>query len=134
MSKTDKTDPDWVRCQWEPWHHPRCVERSDRKITYLDCDLPPEPERGHPIYISWRVTQKLRRCKWAPITPNYYSPEGYKFYGRHRHVHRDANLLERGTRAAWRDCAKKLLATPIDEIDDVMLPDPRHRHLALWLD
>jgi hypothetical protein len=140
MSKTYKTDPDWVRCWWEPWHHPNCVQRPDGQNTFLDhdlpvgidCDLPVEPTRGRPVYLSWRTHAALSRCRWSPMTPNYYSTAGRKFYGRGRHIHLAANFRERGIRTAWRDCAKMLLALPIGEIEDVALPDPRHRRSALW--
>jgi hypothetical protein len=133
MSKTDKTDPDWVRCQWEAYHHPRCVKNPGRRITYLDCDLPPEPRRGRPIPLTWRIVAELSRCQWDPITPDYYSTSGRKFYGRGRHMGIAANLQERAIRAAWRAVAVELLAVRRDDVDDVVLPDPRHRHDALWM-
>jgi hypothetical protein len=71
---------------------------------------------------------------WSPLTPSYYSKRVRKFYGRPRSRSQDENLFERGVRAAWRDCAKKLSGTPIGEIDEVVLPDPRHRHNVLWWD
>lgn len=69
---------------------------------------------------------------WWPVSPSYYTVRGRKLFGRGRHVRFAANLQERGARAAWRAAAVTLRAVRGDDVDDVVVPDPRHRRCALW--
>lgn len=133
MSHTDKTQPWWWNREWEPVHAVRCPNRP-LHLSYhptpdpnYRCDLPPAPSNHHPD-----TRRRKSHCHWWPDTPNYYSDAGSRIWGRERHVKHTANLYERGIRAAWRNTAHRLLATGREDLDDIELPDPRHRHFALW--
>jgi hypothetical protein len=62
LSRTDNTDPHWVRAQWWKPTHWRCdraeIFRGDRP-----CDLPPEPvvSRNHSLRHQMRG-----HCTWVP--------------------------------------------------------------------
>lgn len=134
MSKTDKTNPWWVGRPWEPLHRYNCRDYRglyvQRVAEYVDCDLPDEPPKRYDRKARWRG--RPTGCFWEPEWPNYYSKTGNKHWARERHVQEFANRQERGIRAAWRDTVRLLKATPVDLVDDIPLPDPRHRHFALW--
>lgn len=138
MSRTTKTNPWWVGSWWEPSHRYGCPHRLhtswQKPVTkWIGCDLPDEPPRRKltPPH-RWRALRGPGHCIWDPCGPWYYGREGRKHYGRTSRVGYGANRFERGVRAAWRDCAQGLRYTPLDDIDDVTLPDPRHRHFAIW--
>jgi len=62
MSRTDNTDPHWVRAiWWEPDHY-RCQHSWIRR---RDCDLPPAPIVAAE-YRSRRMTGLHKRCIWVP--------------------------------------------------------------------
>lgn len=73
----------------------------------------------------WRL--KVERYGW-PVG-GYSRQLGY--FARHC-VKEQGNQIERGIRAAWRGARQQLLQVDRDDLDDVELPDPRHRHFALW--
>ncbi len=134
MSRTDKTNPAWLACEWEPVHGRGCshyspVANSTKKINAsLECDLPDEPSKRW----SWDFFRSTtRQCDWQPDWPSYYRRWTNRFYGRERYVKSAANRFERGVRAAWRDYRQKALSSR-DFADDVTPPDARHRHFALW--
>lgn len=64
MSRTDNTDPHWVRAAWwEPWH------RSCRFATFFGgepCDLPAEPVVSATYGATWRGRHGATRCFWRP--------------------------------------------------------------------
>lgn len=135
MSRTHKTNPDWVGREWEPLHSLWCRDyiprrQGQRVDHYKPCDLPDEPPHGPPVRVTWRGTRNTAtRCRWWPDLPNAYNRPGRKNYTwptvtAHRRLH------ERGIRAKWRLCRQEMLATPISDIDEIELPDPRHRRQA----
>ena len=150
MSKTDKTQPWWYGRPWEAWHHIRCVNYlphgrhlgARNSITRdRPCDLPAEPPRRKLTDQRW--PKRGQGCYWWPDAPNYYSRAGARFWPRPPSVQGQANQMERGIRAAWRMARRELLqVVPCREcgpgrncycdLDDIELPDPRHRHFALW--
>jgi hypothetical protein len=135
MSRTDKTNPWWVGAWWEPSHHHSCPDYRGWWPTtdHNPCDLPDQPPNGPPQRRR-AGTRSRARCTWWPDSPSPYSDAGKTLFGRGRHVRTAANLQERGIRAAWRTTARTLAGTRLDLVDDVALPDPRHRHYALWDD
>lgn len=151
MSRTDKTNPEWVGRDWKPVHSLECedyISYHHPGYRLLDircrkpCDLSVEPPSrwSHP---SWR--SRLWNCYWEPDFPRFYTdaPE-HKRYARPATVAEQANKLERGIRTAWRNARQELLSSRIcvegipgcsclyDVVNDVNLPDPRHRRFALW--
>lgn len=147
MSKTDKTDPWWYGRDWEAVHHLRCVDYvpqprllGGRRWITRDrpCDLPPEPPQRKETPKRYPSRQG---CHWWPDIPSYYSRTGARFWPRPPSVQGQANQVERGIRAQWRTARQELLATQHCHewqrgcyccLDEVELPDPRHRHFALW--
>ncbi len=71
MSRTDKTDPFWIRATWWEPHHFRCARapwlRSDRT-----CDLPAEPIVTS-WYGSWYRARYLKNCVWLPSSAELYA-------------------------------------------------------------
>lgn len=142
MSRTHKTNPDWVGREWEPVHGNGCREAIGQSRLlrlrlvdpYEPCDLPDEPPHGPPIRVSWRgiVNGHGTRCAWWPDLPSAYRRPSSKQYPRGGRVGYAANRFERGVRTAWRDWAQQALAMPRGELDDIEPPDPRHRHFAMW--
>lgn len=138
MSRTDKTQPWWYGRPWEAIHHIRCVEyipgpglSSARYITRdLPCTLPPEPPKRKLTDERW--PKRGQYCHWWPDAPSYYSRSGARFWPRPPSVKGQGNMIEKGIRAAWRRARQELLSVQFDDLDDVVLPDPRHRHFALW--
>jgi hypothetical protein len=143
MSKTYKTNPWWVTAEWwRPVHdlrcenhtHIRCIGHRRSGSEVLECDLPAEPVVQHFRTIGWRGrSHDVRpRCRWEPDVPSYYSAAGARYWPRERYVKEQANQIERSIRAAWRTVRQELLQVSIGDLDDVELPDPRHRHFAMW--
>lgn len=132
MSKTDKTHPVWVGRQWKPEHGAYCVNRPDTRHGTDPCDLPAEPPNRH--INRWNSYSQPYTCCWWPDLPNYYAgwPYRAKAYSRPRSIGCVANRTERGIRCAWRNTRQALLAAGRNDVDDIELPDPRHRHYALW--
>lgn len=62
MSRTDKTDPYWVRAIWWKPYHYRCQHTC---FPRRHCDLPAEPIVA-PEYGSPRAVLIHRRCIWVP--------------------------------------------------------------------
>jgi hypothetical protein len=157
MSKTYKTDPWWVKAElWEPVHNERCVDYGPRRRWQSGadpgfvCDLPADPVIRNPKRPHWAWSMYVRTnmppegftfCFWEPVSPSYYSDEGIKVYGREGGLNVDGNLYERGIRAQWRAARNRLLSTMgcyeyqpgcYCGLDEDAIPDPRHRHYALW--
>lgn len=64
MSRTDNTDPHWVRAiWWEPDHY-RC-DRAAHFPTDYPCDLPDEPIVRPEYSTRWRAAH-LQTCTWVP--------------------------------------------------------------------
>jgi hypothetical protein len=64
MSRTDNTDPHWVRAiWWEPIHY-RCDKAASFGTDY-PCDLPPEPIVASQYGTRWRA-HAHRQCAWFP--------------------------------------------------------------------
>lgn len=156
MSNTYKTDPWWVKAkEWEPVHNRLCPNRTPVH-TYVwsgspdpdfVCDLPEEPVVQNPRRPrSWRhsITDATptgyTACWWEPVIGSYYGREGRKIYGVERGLHISGNLFERGVRAQWRKARGRLLGTIgcqygdtcCCQLDEDCIPDPRHRHFAIW--
>lgn len=64
MSRTDNTDPHWVRAIWWEPNHFRC-DRALHFPTSTPCDLPGEPIAA-PEYGSRGRASNHRRCTWVP--------------------------------------------------------------------
>jgi hypothetical protein len=64
MSRTDKTDPHWVRAIWWEPEHWRC-DKAPFFPTATPCDLPPEPIVEGQYGARWRGRMH-RRCTWVP--------------------------------------------------------------------
>jgi hypothetical protein len=62
LSRTDNTDPLWVRAIWWEPHHWRC-DKAPIFATDHPCDLPPEPIRNADSGRPWR---HRGRCVWEP--------------------------------------------------------------------
>lgn len=151
MSRTDKTNPWWYDSEWEPLHNIRCPHYTPRRFgsmirdAQFVCDLPEDPPKRRLTESRMvRFPPRNSRCYWWPDTVRYYSRQGIKYYGRPRHVKEQGNLIERGIRAAWIVYRQKVIASRVcvegiagcpclfDAVDEIDLPDPRHRRFALW--
>lgn len=77
MSRTDKTDPWWVRAtQWAP-RHGHCERFHENEFAYFvffgaekeprECNLPAEPDIKRDGRQNWRT--KDRQCRWLPVWP-----------------------------------------------------------------
>lgn len=156
MSKTDKTDPWWHQAtEWKPDHSWRCANliQRGRWVPPPDpdyvCDLPDVPPKRKPIMPSWKRGRRLKEqlpegfteCGWQPVIASAYSRNGRKIYGIEKHVHEQANHIERRIRMEWRVARQQLLGTMgcyelqpgcRCGLDEDAIPDPRHRHYAIW--
>lgn len=139
MSKTDKTRPWWVDPDWwVPHHDIRCLHYP-LHFRGEDCDLPEEPPRRYNRTPARRYTWLRKggvpdatRCTWEPHLVGGYGYTLHRYRNGHKGVREQSNLMEGGIRAAWRAARQELLAVQREDLDDVELPDPRHRHFALW--
>jgi hypothetical protein len=62
LSRTDNTDPHWVRAIWWEPDHWRCQYSM---FNRRECDLPAEPIVAKEHGIRWRA-HGLQRCSWVP--------------------------------------------------------------------
>jgi hypothetical protein len=122
LSRTDNTDPHWVRAIWWEPEHWRCP----RSFFYRGrpCDLPAEPIVSH-RYSRWHSGS----CSWVPTwdgltaggghsAPPWYCRSQYTVPGRQR-----VRLQLAEARALHR------AGDDLDEVD----PDTfRHRHAAAY--
>ncbi len=139
MSKTDKTDPAWIQAIWEDgW-----VAEHECNVAYgrEDCDLPPAPPKHYDRTPSRFRRGREHHCRWEPQMVGRYSYTLRYYRNASRGVAYVANQMERGIRARWRVAQQELLREPhcceyqrgcYCNLDDIELPDPRHRHFALW--
>lgn len=153
MSRTYKTNPEWVGRDWVPVHHRTCEHYIKvcsgiyTKSPKRPCNLPVDPPRRWNRVRFWLGED----CGWEPDLPRFYpytnrpEPE-HKKWARPKSVAEQANRIERGIRAAWRTyrqgsissiiyCIEGCVDCPcrFDEaVHDTEPPDPRHRRFALW--
>lgn len=149
MSRTDKTNPPWLKAEWwEPCHRIRCVNEPHHAWNYIprservECDLPPEPSR-HGYRTNW-PRRHNRPCTWEPMLPSFYtnsSKFGQKTWGLERYVHKSCNIAERTVRAEWRASRQQFLQAQwcceyergcMCLLEEIEPPDARRRSSALY--
>lgn len=125
MSRTDNTDPLWVRAEWwEPRHFlcPRtCVSR-----WYRDCDLPDEPVRQHPQLVTHRAGDP--HCRWLPCWTESWSwaKRGAPFWSWQP-------IYTGPERRRVRDqCRKAMQEYRGSGEVDIIPSTTQHRHVAAW--
>jgi hypothetical protein len=120
MSKTDKTDPPWVKALRR--NSPEITEYHDHRAGV--CDIDEIEEEGNRVFY-W---QRYRHCGLAV---SYYGWHN-GFYSRPPRGKHIRNLMEGSHRAKWRDSARNALKMSREDMEDADFPIFHHRHAALW--
>lgn len=127
MSRTDNTDPYWVRAEWWEPSHNRCQYSWIRR---RQCDLPDEPVVGAEYGARWRYRN---HCHWVPaLGVSARRMDRCGFGGAPRWF----NLIyfTRPGRARVRDQLNRARAEYRAGGDvDVVADTAQHRHRGRWL-
>lgn len=124
MSRTDNTDPHWVRAIWWEPDHSRC-DKAPYFRTDRPCDLPPEPVVDFEHGRRFRVRG---RCVWVPTWDSMTAGGGWsappwfsrvEFTAPERRRVRDQLVRARQEYRATGDV-------------DVVVETAQHRHRANW--
>ncbi len=119
MSKTDKTDPTWVKALRKD--SPEISEWHDHRFG--PCDI--EEIDGHRVFF-WQ-----RRNKNCGYSVSYYGwhngfyarPPSSRYYRREK---------EGKMRAGWRKARQDMLKLSGEDLEDYDVKSYQHRHSALW--
>lgn len=122
MSRTDSTDPHYVRAQWWEPNHWRCQYTSYPSRV---CDLPAEPVVSYRGPVSWRSGMVLS-CGWGPAwegvwgrgVPHWFNRAYYTCSERRRV--RDQLIRARAEHRGTGEV-------------DVICETAQHRHAGRWL-
>lgn len=121
LSRTDSTDPHWVRATWWEPRHWRCV-RAPWLATDRPCDLPAEPvvSANRPRFIN------RGSCIWIPSWDNCLGNGVPHWFNR--------VYFTRPERARVRDqlCRARAEYRGTGEVD-VICEAAQHRHQGRWL-
>jgi hypothetical protein len=125
MSRTDNTDPHWVRAiWWEPGHW-RCDKAP--WFTSTPCDLPAEPVVAQQ-FSSRRLTRAHQHCIWVPTWDGMTAGGGWssppwfnriQFTAPERRRVRDQLIRARQEYRATGDV-------------DIVVEAAQHRHRGSW--
>jgi hypothetical protein len=126
MSRTDHTDPHWIRAPWwEPWHTSCQYAMFYRGEV---CDLPAEPVLKSTYGSTWRSRNGATRCRWVPghdyTTPCYTRGAAAEFI---------RVAFTKPERRRVRDQLARARAEyrATSEVD-VVASTEQHRHRGLW--
>jgi hypothetical protein len=130
MSRSDNTQPYWMRAEWyEPIH--RCIEHgSGYRNRTEHCDLPNNPHRSRPVRFTWKTTKEQRpTCWWEQM--RYWGE--YRFYD-----HAPKWFRQHIWSGSQRALVRNQLIRARQEYNgsgdtDVVPSTAQHRHCAAWL-
>jgi len=124
MSKTDKTDPSWVKALRKD--SPEIKEYHDHtkkdEDGYIICDID-DVEKPNIFY--WQ-----RRGSCAYDVSYYGWNNG--FYARPPRGKEIRNLMEGANRAKWRKARQDMLKLDPEDMEDYDVKSYQNRHSALW--
>lgn len=123
MSRTDNTDPHWVRALWWEPYHWRCEYSASNPREH--CDLPPEPivSRNHSLRHQTRG-----HCTWVPTWDGMTTGGGWSappWFNRMIHTCPD----RRRTRDDLTLARAQYRATGEVDVD---VSTAQHRHCGRW--
>lgn len=129
MSRTDKTDPTWVKKrrakEFSPYHN--CRHHAARSWVKVndDCDLP------HAPYIERPDERTRSRCSWDA---DFGTHEWARMFGAHPGIRTERREWHRSDRRATRDANRVMSREHLAgyEVNDDGTCVSQHRHSGRW--